>query len=46
MERSTAGTKNGRADGLSLPNQNTILSNIIVYYFFKILKMYNSINKK
>ena len=32
MERSKAGTKERSPDGLSLPNQNTILINIMWYY--------------
>ena len=47
MERSKAGTKERRPDGLSLPNQNTILINIIWYYFPRFGKStINSINKK
>ena len=33
MERSKAGTKERRPEVLYLPNQNTILMNIIWYYF-------------
>ena len=33
MERSKAGTKERRTDGLTLPNQNTIKINIIRLYF-------------
>ena len=33
MERGKAGTKKRSPDGLSLPNQNTIIINIIWYYF-------------
>ena len=33
MERSKAGKKERSPDGQSLPNQNTILINIIWYYF-------------
>ena len=34
MERSKAGTKEKTSpDGLNYPNQNTILMNIILYYF-------------
>ena len=33
MEKSKAGTKERCLDGLSLPNQNTILINIKWYYF-------------
>ena len=33
MERSKAGAKERSPDGLSLPNQNTILINIICHYF-------------
>ena len=35
MERSKAGMKKKRPDGLSIPNQNTILINIIRNYFQK-----------
>ena len=44
MERSKAGTKEKRSpNGLNYPNQNIILINIIWYFFYKILKKYNSI---
>ena len=33
MEKSKAGTKKKSPDGQSLPNKNTILMNIICYYF-------------
>ena len=47
MERSNAGTKERRPDGLSLPNKKTILKNIIRYYFKRYGKSTrNSINKK
>ena len=35
MEMSKAGTKNRNPDGLSLPNQNTIIINIILQYFLR-----------
>ena len=35
--------KKKMSDGLSLPNQRTIIINIIYSYFFKILKNYNEI---
>ena len=35
MERSKAGTKKGSPDGLSLPNQNTKIMNIICLYFIR-----------
>ena len=42
MERSKAGMKEKSPDGLLLPNQNTILINIMRGYF-KTWKMYNEI---
>ena len=34
MERSTAGTKGKRSpDGLNYPNENTIIINILFWYF-------------
>ena len=39
MERSKAGTKERRFDGLSLPNQNTLI-NIIWYYFTRYGKVH------
>ena len=41
MEKSTAGTNKGSPDGLSHPNQNTIILNKIWYYFIKKWKKYN-----
>ena len=41
MEKSTAGTKERSPHGLSLPNQNTILINIKLYYFKRYGKKYN-----
>ena len=38
MERIKAGTKERRPEGLYLPNQNTILVNIIWYYFTRFIK--------
>ena len=35
MERSKTGTKGRSTDGLSLPNQNTTIINIICYYFIR-----------
>ena len=35
MERSKAGTKDKRSDGINYPNQNTILINIINQYFIR-----------
>ena len=47
MEKSTAGTNKRSPDGLSLPNQNTILIKIKWYYFKRYGKnTMNSINKK
>ena len=43
MERRKAGTKERNPNGLSLPNQNTILMNIIWYYFARYGKKYNEI---
>ena len=37
MERSKVSTKQKSPNGLSLPNQNTILINIIWYYFIIII---------
>ena len=42
MERNEAGTKERNADCQSLPNQNTMLINIMVL-FYKIWKKYNEI---
>ena len=39
MEKSKAGTKERSPDGLSLPNQNTILINIKWYYFTRYEKI-------
>ena len=39
MERSKARTKNRSPDILSLPSQNTILINIIWYYFKRYVKI-------
>ena len=45
MEKSKAGTKEKRRpDSLSLPNQNTILTNIKLYYFTRYGKHYNKIH--
>ena len=41
IERSKEGTKERTPDGLSVPNQNTILINIILFY--KIRNKYNEI---
>ena len=46
MERSTAGTKERSPDGLSLVNQNTILINIIWYYFKRYGKSTMKFNKQ
>ena len=35
MERSKVGTKNRRPDGLSFPNQKTIILNITWLYFIR-----------
>ena len=41
MERSNEARKKKSHDGLSQPNQNTILINIIWAVFYKIWKNYN-----
>ena len=47
MEKSKAGTKERSPDSLSLPNQNTIIINIICQYFIRYGKSYmKSSNKK
>ena len=45
MEKSTAGTKERSPDSLLLPYQNTILTNIKLYYFTSYRKKYNEIHK-
>ena len=40
MKKNTAGTKERSPDCLSLPNQNTILMNIKLYYFTRYGKKY------
>ena len=47
VERSKAGTKERSHNGLSLPNQNTIIINIICHYFIRYQKSSKKfINKK
>ena len=46
MDRSKAGTKEISLDGLSLPNQNTMLKNIMCYYFTKYVKSTMKFNEQ
>ena len=41
MEKSISGTKKRSPDGLSHPNQNTMLINVIWLYFIRNEKNYN-----
>ena len=43
VERSKAGSKKRSPEGLSLPNQNIIIMNIILFHFYMIFKEYDEI---